>query len=240
MDPSYAGHYADLWHRHWWWRAREALVRSTLDKHLDCEAPHILDVGCGDGLFWPYLDTLGEVEGIEPDASLVAADSPFRQRIELCGFLDGRERPARYDLVLMLDVLEHIEDETAALSRVSEMLVSGGRYILTVPALMSLWSHHDVINGHYRRYRRPQLVHALEEAGFVVERCHYFFWWSVIPLLARRMLFRKDSPNDSAFVSIPPKLVNSALCGWSRIENRVAQSIGMPWGSSLLAVGTRP
>ena len=90
--------------------------------------------------------------------------------------------------MLMLDVLEHIKEDAAAVRHVAEVLVPGGVFLLTVPALMGLWSRHDTANRHYRRYTRGSLRAVLEGAGFRIVSLKYFFMWTVGPMLLRRML----------------------------------------------------
>src|SRR5262245_5321274 len=116
MRADYARQYEDLWRRHWWWRARRQVVLSRLEVIYGRKATvRILDIGCGNGLFFEELRRFGDVRGIEPDSGLVAADGPFRDRIEVRGFDAGylpREGETP-DWVLMLDVLEHLEDDAA-------------------------------------------------------------------------------------------------------------------------------
>ena len=152
MDAEYGQRYRDLYARHWWWRAREAALLDTLKAIAPVGSRHwILDVGCGDGLFFDRLHEMGEVEGIEPDASLVDPQGAHRHRIHIQPF-DDRFRPsANYSLILMLDVLEHLEDPVAALRHAASLLTETGRLVITVPAFRILWTNHDVINHHPRR-----------------------------------------------------------------------------------------
>ena len=132
MERSYAERYQDLYDRHWWWRARERYVLRWVRKIAHGRRLRMLDVGCGNGFIWNRLKEHGDVEGIEADTELVPSDSPFRPRIELSHF-PGRPRIERYDLLLMLDVLEHIEDDRGAVRAIADLLTPGGHVILTVP-----------------------------------------------------------------------------------------------------------
>ncbi len=147
----------------------------------------ILDVGCGDGLFFEHLERFGHVDGLEPDGTLVN-DPRWRSRIRIARLEQGDQGPDSYDLVLMLDVLEHIEDERGALSAAYSALRPGGHLLVTVPALSWLWSRHDEANAHFRRYGHRGLGRVLENAGFAVETVRYFFVWTVAPLVVRRWL----------------------------------------------------
>src|ERR1051326_7977069 len=156
MDSQYGRHYRDLYQRHWWWRARERLILDVLRAHRPASGwRNVLDVGCGDGLFFDalaQLDGVTLVEGVEPDASLVSRDGPHYDRIHVAPF-DARFQPGRrYSLVLMLDVLEHLPDPAAAVSHAISLLEPDGVLLATVPAFMSLWTRHDELNHHYTRY----------------------------------------------------------------------------------------
>ncbi|MGW8379832.1 class I SAM-dependent methyltransferase [Streptomyces sp. ODS28] len=238
MDSGYAGMYSDMYARHWWWRAREENVKHTVRRHRTWRRGHakILDVGCADGLNWRSLREEGDIEGIEPDASLLAPGSPHLPRIEVADFLRGRPRAADHDLMVMLDVLEHIGDERAALDRVRRLLAPHGRFLLTVPALPVLWSEFDTLSGHFRRYTRASLRAALEGAGLRVLALRYCSVWTVPPLFARRLFFRAAASEHSSFVQPPPRPLNAALYGWSRAEHALTRTLPAPFGSSLLAV----
>jgi len=231
MDAAYARHYRDLYERHWWWRAREALVLGTLRRLRAGRGPgRILDVGCGDGLFFSRLAEFGEVEGIEPDASLLSADSPHRGRITVAPF-DERFQPGRrYALVLMLDVLEHLPDPVGALSHARALLEPDGRLVVTVPAFQWLWTHHDELNRHFVRYTRATLREVAGRAGLRMEASRYFFHWTVPGKLAVRAKERLLGPGGPERVPAAP--VNRALY----LLSRAAQAVRLPFGSSLLAV----
>lgn len=244
MQPGYASQYRTLWEHHWWWRSREAHVLECvrrLRKHQPGPA-RILDVGCGDGLFFQALSRFGDVEGIEPDASLVN-DPRWRDRIKVARMGEAAiDLPAEtYDLILMLDVLEHIADDRQALASLWDAQRPGGRLLITVPALNWLWSGHDVVNDHHRRYDRETLRKVLERSGFRVEWLRYFFFWTVAPLLLRRWLdpAGRRVAADQA-VTIPPAPLNCLLTMASRGEHALGRVVPWPLGSSLLVVAVKP
>jgi SAM-dependent methyltransferase len=207
-----------------------------LNRRSPCR--RILDVGCGDGLFFERLASFGEVEGLEPDASIVT-DPRWRDKIRHDRLAAGFSPAKPYDLILLLDVLEHIEDDRAALDAAFQALEPGGRLLLTVPAMPWLWSRHDEVNEHYRRYTARGLRQTLSRSGFHVESIRYFFLWTVAPLLARRVLAPAGLPAAEYSVPIPPGPLNAALDCWSRVEHAVGRWIPWPVGSSVLAVGRR-
>lgn len=241
MQADYARNYRNLWQRHWWWRAREAYLLERLKGlHRRAGSPRwrLLDVGCGDGLFFERLQRFGTVEGLEPDGSLVT-DPRWSGRITVAALDDpGFDPGPTYDVVLMLDVLEHIGDDLGALRAVRAALKPDGAAILTVPALPWLWSRHDEVNEHHRRYTRRWLGRLLRVAGFEVETLRYFFAWTVPPLLLRRWLAPARGKGLAAdyAVAVPPAPLNRALGALSRVEQGVGRVVTWPVGSSLLAV----
>jgi 2-polyprenyl-3-methyl-5-hydroxy-6-metoxy-1,4-benzoquinol methylase len=115
MDPRYGERYRELYERHWWWRARARFVNDVVRRRKPKQGwQNILDIGCGDGLFFPELSQFGEVEGVEPFAELVNPTNPYRSRIHIVPFDENFQPQKRYSLILMLDVLEHLEDAIAA------------------------------------------------------------------------------------------------------------------------------
>src|SRR5580700_1961216 len=116
LKPEYARQYRDLYTRHWWWRARERAILRVIRRRLGSSSClRILDVGCGDGLFFNRLAEFGDVDGVEPDEGLVNPQGPFRERIRIAPFDTNFRSSAPYSLVLMLDVLEHLNNHIEAL-----------------------------------------------------------------------------------------------------------------------------
>lgn len=239
MEPEYAARYRELYERHWWWRAREEYLVSWLRRLWPNRGRlAILDVGCGDGLFFDRLAEFGDVEGVEADASIVNAASPFRDRIYV-GPLDENYRPGkRFDLVLMLDVVEHVQDAVAFLRHGVRLLDAEGRLLITVPAFPLLWTAHDVINHHVKRYTKAGVRRVADAAGMRIEHWRYFDQWT----FAAKLLIRlKETmiPTAGSVPKIPPPPVNRALYAFSRLEHLTLGRLPIPFGSSLLIVGSR-
>ena len=236
MDDAYGRRYADLYRRHWWWRAREETIVEVLaGLRPDAHWGAVLDIGCGDGLFFDRLSVLGEVEGVEPDAGLVSDDGPWRDRIHVRPFDASFDTGRRYGLIVMLDVLEHLADPVRALRHARSLLAPGGRMVLTVPAFRVLWTRHDEINHHVTRYTRAGLVRQARRAGLEVSEARYFFHWLFPVKLAVRAKERLLGAGDT-LPAVPPRWINAAAYRLSRLEAAVATPLGLPFGTSLLAV----
>jgi len=239
MDPAYGARYRELHARHWWWRARERVVVHELERLRPPGGwSRILDVGCGDGLFFGVLRRYGKrVEGVEPDAALVSAGGGREEVIHIQPFDTDFAPDRRYGLILFLDVLEHMPDPAAAVSHAASLLESGGVVLVTVPAFRHLWTTHDDLNHHLTRYTRRQLETILS-GPLTVEKIRYFFRW-VYPakLLVRASeAVRRPRP---APPTLPRAPLNRALYGLSRLDEALLGRIPLPIGSSLLAVARR-
>lgn len=240
MDPAYGARYRDLYERHWWWRAREAVILDALRRHRPPgHRWSILDVGCGDGLFFDRLAELGDVEGVEPDEALVTPDGPWAPHIHRVAFDDRFAPEKRYSLVLMLDVLEHLPDPVAALRHAVTLLSPGGLLLATVPAFRSLWTRHDELNHHYTRYTRSTFRAVAERAGFAIREARYFFQWMYPAKLLVRLSEALLPPRDS-LPGVPSPIVNSALLSMSCVEYATLGRLGVPVGGSLLVVAEAP
>jgi SAM-dependent methyltransferase len=239
VDPAYGERYRDLYERHWWWRAREAVLFRELDRLRPPGGwQRALDVGCGDGLAFERLGEYARrVEGVEPDESLLSPESRADERIYVRPF-DETFRPGHtWDLMLFLDVLEHIESVESAVVHAERLLEKGGVVVVTVPAFRSLWTTHDDFNHHVTRYTKAELVELLSVA-FRVERARYFFRWVFPAKLVVRALegVLRSEPTPAR---IPPAPINKALYGLSQVDDLLLGRAPIPFGGSVLAVARK-
>jgi SAM-dependent methyltransferase len=195
----------------------------------------ILDIGCGDGLFFPHLRNFGEVEGVEPMSDLVSPTNPDRNRIAICPFDNNFQPGKQYSLILMLDVLEHLEHPVEAVRHVMDLLEPDGTFVLTVPAFMALWTNHDVVNHHFTRYTKSQFHDVSRAAGLTIIEERYIYHWTCVPKLAAGLIERifRLQPKPA---HVPPSWVNDPLHWFSRVEQKTISRLPMPFGSSLLVI----
>lgn len=246
MDPEFGKAYAELYRTHWWFRAREMVLLREIDCILRSRGPfepgigsrpRILDVGCGDALFFDRLTKIGDVEGIESEAALVRADNPHRSRIHL-GFLDENFRPAApYDLLLLLDVLEHIKEPAPVLKRAVELLAPAGKVIITVPAFQALWTTHDDLNHHFVRYTKRSFQQLAAKARMKIDHQRYLFQWTFLPKFGAHMVESVLKPKPS-IPRTPPRIINGLLAAMSVGEAVLFENVSVPFGGSLLVVGS--
>lgn len=237
MDARHAIAYRELGTRHWWSRARNRAVLDLVRQALPGpnSEQRILDIGCGNGAVLELLSPFGHVEGLEPDADILLAETESRWLIHRCAFDEDFLPGQNYHLITLLDVLEHLEDDQAALEQIARILAPGGKLILTVPAHQQLWTSHDDLNHHCRRYTRKPLLELLCGAGLTPIRSRYFFHG----LAAAKFAVRSKEalyPTDPRPPAIPPAIINRALEWVCRLEFRLTAPVALPFGSSLLVL----
>lgn len=223
---------------HWWFRARRLIV-SRLIAGLGLP-PHarLLDVGCGTGGNLAMLREFGHVTGLELDAAARA----MAVRRGVCEVVPGRLPDGlsniddRYDLMVMLDVLEHIDEDVAALRNLRPHLAPGGRLLLTVPAFAFLWGPHDVAHHHKRRYTKRLLTARLAEAGYRLDLASYYNTWLFPMVAAVRLLESRRSGPAATGLACPPGPVNWLLTRVMASERALLPRPGFPFGVSLIAV----
>jgi len=221
---------------HWWFTARRRIVRALIDHHAALpERARILEVGCGTGSNLALLQHYGTVDAIEPDGPARAL-AIERSGIAVQGGLlpDGVTLDAgAYDLIVMLDVLEHIPDDAGALAFLHDKLATGGRLLLTVPAAPWMWSAHDLAHHHQRRYTAATLTRVVERSGYRVRHITHFNTLLFPAIAAVRVLGKllgRESGGDDA---MPPAVLNHALAATFGAERHWVARGSFPVGVSL-------
>jgi SAM-dependent methyltransferase len=229
--------------RHWWYRGRRSVLRAVIGGLDVAPGARVLDAGCGSGRMLDDLARIGTETGVDVSEVAVAAARSrghadvHRARIEHMPFRSGS-----FSLVTCLDVIEHTPDDRRALAELRRVTRPGGHLLVTVPAYQSLWSAHDEINQHYRRYRRSSLLRAAAAAGWQTERVSYFNSMLLAPAAVVRLAERRrpQTPGHSDLDRTPPEL-DSALVLPLRLEAALLRHrVRIPFGLSLLAVLVNP
>jgi 2-polyprenyl-3-methyl-5-hydroxy-6-metoxy-1,4-benzoquinol methylase len=192
--------------RHWYYRSKAA----ALQRMVGPLAPQrLLDVGAGSGFFSRHLLTKGGAQSalcIDPgyahnrDETLDGKPVLYRRD---CG-------PTDCDLVLMMDVLEHVDNDVGLVRHYAAKVPSGAHFLVTVPAFRFLWSGHDVFLEHKRRYTLPEIEKTLRDAGLAIVRGAYYFGL-VFPIAAAVRLARRGDPRPRSSLSRQGALANGLL-----------------------------
>jgi SAM-dependent methyltransferase len=141
-----------------------------------------------------------------------------------------------FDLITALDVIEHIDDDVGSISAIRALLVPGGKCIFTVPAYMFLWSAHDEMNQHKRRYTLPELNERLVQAGFTVEKISYYNTLLFPAVFLVRMLNNVLQREGAPDTDMPGSAMNYVLKKIFGIEKYLLRYLNLPFGVSVLAV----
>jgi SAM-dependent methyltransferase len=242
MKREFAACYGDLERQHFWHLARRRIVLATLE-HFVRAAPgvstprRLLDVGCGAGTNLRAFQQLGfDCVGIETDPLLVE-QARRTSGVPVWHLTLPLKNPPReqFDVILLLDVLEHVQDDRAALTSLKSLLAPSGVLIINVPAHPHLWSILDEENQHYRRYTRHALAAVLVATGYRISSLR--FWGSVgypLVLIQRRWVWARHPQPYETY--IPPQALTTALSNLLWWEFKVTAGFPLPFGVSLLAV----
>jgi SAM-dependent methyltransferase len=241
MDPLLYEQHFRLEDRHWWFLGRRQLVLQELCRFAGKNPGPILDLGCGTGGMLAHFQTLGESIGLD---SAPEAEVGCRKRGLPFVFGWGPSLPFRngaFGVVTLLDVIEHIPDERGVLTEALRVLRPGGLLVVTVPAYQFLWSKHDDLNHHQRRYRRSGLRSVLQRAGFSIAKLSYYNTLLFPAAVARKALMgfsQADGP-ASHLDDVPDRL-NTILRQILLREQPLLRRWDLPFGASLICVARRP
>jgi len=243
MDRSAYDRFFALETTHFWRIAKRRLVLDWLRRYGPPPGGlRLLDVGGACSLIPKELEHWGQVQVIEVDADTAQfARSELGMDVREGRFPDDVPVQGPFDVVTMLDVLEHIEDDGASLRAARGLLKQDGILLLTVPALRWLWSDHDVVLHHCRRYTRKELVAKLDAAGFEAPRVSYYTSLLLPELVAERMAGRLRSSITGKRKAVydvkpPPGPLNSLLGLTMSFERWMLGSFDCWLGSALVAV----
>ena len=227
---------------HWWFTARRRILDGLIERVVrPPNNARILELGAGTGHNLAMLSRFGTVEAseLDPVARGIASERLGRE-VKEAALPDLSMFPAEsYDLIALLDVLEHVPDDKGSLAAIMARLKPGGALLLTVPANPWMWSAHDVAHHHHRRYRKAEIEKLALEAGYEIELLSPFNSLLFPPIAAVRLIGKLTGKDDSDD-AMPGALVNWTLDAVFGLERSLIGRVPMPFGVSLVAVLRRP
>jgi SAM-dependent methyltransferase len=227
---------------HWWFRGRRRVLVDLLTRATaGVPRPRILDFGCGTGGNTDAFARVGDVVGVEPNEGALALANA-RGVARFCRG-NGTALPFAsgvFDAVVASDVLEHIEDDTAAIGEIARVLRPGAALVFSVPAHPWLFAEHDTALWHHRRYTRTTLRRLLASAGLQED---FLSYWNatLFPVvcayrLVSPLLRRGKARSD---VGATPDAVNAPLAGVLAVEAAILRRARLPWGVSFVGIARR-
>jgi len=242
MNRDFGEQYASLESWHWWFRGRQRILETVLRRELVGRTPvSIASIGCGpvEGLMWlmPLAGPNGRILGLDTEPMHALH---MRLGVEfVVGKLEAAPFTSRaFDVVLALDVLEHLDDDAAGLREGARLLKDAGFLLVTVPAFQSLWGGQDVVSHHRRRYTKQTLYQAFARAQ--LPRPHLTYFNTLLfPTIAATRLLRHacglaHRPRGD-FADNHPGLMNDMLAAVFALERYLVRRVPLPFGVSLLA-----
>ena len=247
MDERFHSFQAGVEEWHWWYAVR----RDILDQKLaplplaagpGRARPRILDLGCGTGGASLVLHRYGDAVAFDRagGAYALAPDRPYKHRV-----IGAADRPlpfadGAFDAAVALDVLEHLDDDRAAVAELGRVVRPGGHLVVFVPALQLLWGYNDEYSHHRRRYRAGQLASLVGSGPFRISESGYFNLALFLPTLAARLL-QRALPSKTAGMEHEgkPGLVNDLLTMAFRAELPLLRRWPLPLGTSAYCVAER-
>ena len=227
---------------HWWFVARRKIIFSTIN-NLDLPRNiRILDAGCGNGDNLSLLSHFGDLVAFEKNEEAFK-----RARSKKIGQIYKAELPynlpsnikTNFDLIVLLDVLEHIDDDNQSLATVRSLMNDKALILITVPAFQWLWSDHDVLNHHRRRYSKSTLKEKLDLSGFRVKYISYFNTLLFPFALVERIKQKMFPPSTEEVLKIPNNKINFLLEKIFSYEVNFINKMSFPFGLSLLAIAEK-
>jgi SAM-dependent methyltransferase len=245
MERHFYERYEELQRDHWWFVGRRRIFGEAFARFVPANTgSRILDYGCGPGTFLPQLRELGRVSAVDMDEQAIqfcrSRGWPDVQLVESGSSLPFADH--EFDLVTAFDVIEHIEDDVAALHELRRVTKSTGRLLISVPAFGFLWGDQDVISRHKRRYTAKSLRRALHQAGLEIEHLTYFntVMFPVVAIVRCTRRVIRHPQSDKTDFDIGPAWLNRTLGRAFGAEAPWVARRRLPVGVSLLAVARRP
>jgi len=227
---------------YWWFEGRRKIILTLLEKYSPSNSNQkILDVGCGTGATTIMLKQFGNVYGIDYSFSALKNSSKKGlKNLARIGIYDLPFASETFDIITILDALEHTEYDNKVLLELKRILKKDGVILITVPAYQSLWSDHDVALSHFRRYNSKSLSKLLNQTKFKPVCLSYMITF-LFPFLAIFRLLSKLKHNENPEPTLVPlpKIINSLFKRILFLESSIIKKLELPFGLSVICVAKK-
>lgn len=225
---------------HWWFVGRRRVLNALIQRLAPPPQAQILEVGCGAGGNIPLLKTHGEVAALEPDDdSRAYVAERFGITVDGGMLPDGLSyAPRSFDLICAFDVIEHVDDDAGSIAALAGLLKTGGALLTTVPAYQWMWSHHDVLHHHKRRYTLARYRKLFAQSGLQIETAGYFNTL-LFPVAAALRLVKRWRGDQSADDAMPSPWLNRLLTKIFSLEAPLAAAGALPFGVSIAVIARK-
>jgi len=225
---------------HWWFISRRMILQKVIDQYFQKDiSKNILEIGCGSGGNLQMLKDYGKLHAMElDDEALNVAKSR-----NICNVKKGKlpndiPYDNKFDLICLWDVLEHIDEDIDSLEAIRNKLNQKGIIVITVPAYKFLWSAHDVVSQHKRRYNKKYLSSIVSKSGMHIKYATYFNTF-LFPIITTIRTLNNIFKNNNTDVSLPSKPLNNLLIKIFSCEKRILPKFIFPFGVSILLIAER-
>jgi SAM-dependent methyltransferase len=243
MDKTFEGRYHQLEQDHFWFRCRRELIFRIIKNYPGDSM--ILDVGCSTGILLEQFRDKGhqasKLYGI--DKSKVAIEACKRRGLSNSYQLDAEDFNLNetFDIIIASDCLEHLKDEKLAITTWRRHLKKNGLLIVFVPAFNSLWSYHDEVNQHYRRYRKKELIDLIKTKGLNIKKSGYWNSLLFLPIWGIRQvqkLTRRHRQAEEGDLETLP-FANDLFYSILKQEEKLFDRYSLPFGVSAYCLATK-
>lgn len=244
MDKNYYKEYYTLERNHWWFKVRARIILFLIDKSLadnPKDGLKILNVGAATGSTSEILSKYGQVTSLEFDKDCCDfAKNNLNLDIINGSVLELPFATQSFDLVCAFDVIEHVDDDFTAVTEMKRVCKNGGLVVVTVPAYMSLWSQHDVVNQHFRRYTQKNLLQLFDKIELKPNTNTYFNTLLFLPIFVFRIIGKlipnkwiRNGAGSDATIMNHNSFINKLMYSIFGIELILLKFIKLPFGVSL-------
>ena len=242
MEIDFEKRYHEVETENWWFVSRRRYLLDLLKN--ESKDSKVLDIGCSSGIFLNDLERLGfkkeNLFGI--DISEKAIENCKNNGIQNAFVMDAQKivLSEKFDVIVASDCLEHLQDDSLAIRNWYELMKTGGTMYVFVPAFQSLWSKHDEVNMHYRRYTNEELKDKLINENLSILKSSYWNFFLFIPLYIFRKIDAILSRNKKKEGQIiDAKLANIFLLKLLLFENRLLKYVNFPFGVSTFCIAKK-